>query len=586
MAPRADTAGTARTTALRTAAAGMATALVVLAVMTAVGLRSSVSATLDSRELAGLKAALRNDPANETLKQRIREVDLEVRRKYFERQRLLNSGRYVLPAALVLVLACLHVAAYSGGKIPQPLKAGERRETEAPGRSASLRSVGVVALVLAGVVVFAGTLTGGIDETALRRLCAEKNTAKVRSGPVAYPADTENRKNWPRFRGADGAGYVPEATGPSAWDVATGKGVIWKEVLPMKGASSPVIWGGRLFLTGADKENREVYCYESVSGELLWTHKVGRLPGGSDSFYAELWNDETYAASTPATDGTRVYAAFANGDLVCLDFNGSRQWARSLGVIRNSYGFSTSPVLYRNLLYLQLDQARTEDGRTVSRLLAVDKTTGKDIRSVNRPVLDSWSTPLVMAVNGSDQLITTSSPWIIGYDAATTEEIWRIDRLDTEVVASPVAAAGRVIAGCSEYELVAVDPSGSGEVSKTHVTWFAEEDVPDVLTPVTDGRLLFVADAHGMLSCYEAATGKRLWNQKLEGSFWASPIIIGGRLYLFSKDGKCHIVEAADSYRPVALIDMGEKISATPAFAGGRLFVRGRRHLFCICGDD
>lgn len=431
-----------------------------------------------------------------------------------------------------------------------------------------------------------GTMLSGEEKRLAEVVAAEGGTA---TAPVVEAAadDVQRlappRSRWPGFRG-NGRGIYGDDDAPTSWDGASGEGVLWKAPIALSGHSSPVVWGGRVFLTGANAERREVYCYSAATGELLWSRdvRVGEGAGGS----AKVWDDATHAAPTPVADGQRLYALFANGDIACFSHEGQRLWAGNLGRPHNEYGHASSPVLAQDRLIIQLDQGQAD--QRLSRLLALDPGSGRTLWQTPRPVGAGWATPLPLEVAGRQQVVTCGNPLVISYDAASGREIWRATALEGcyYAVPAPTAAGGMVFTAAEGALLSAIRPDGSGDVSASHVAWTADEDLPTVCSPVSDGRLVFILSSSGVLSCHEARSGRRLWNHDFgdgERSFESSPSIAGRRVYFIDNQGRMYIVAAEAQFRELARNELGEKpTGATPAFADGRIYLRGQRHLYCI----
>jgi len=404
--------------------------------------------------------------------------------------------------------------------------------------------------------------------------------------------EPEARSNWPQFRGPGGSGRAWCRDVPTHWNGKTGEGIFWKTPIPLPGCGSPVVWQDRVYLTGADRKTREVYAFDADSGRMLWRNSVAGVPGSSPG-PEKPWSPGVQAASTPATDGRMVWAVFANGDLACFDRDGRPLWARNLGTPQNQYGHASSPVLSGGLVLVQLDQNPPDGGR--SKLVAIDGRTGRPLWETSRPGGASWATPIVLTKRGSDPfslVIACGNPWVIGYDRASGKELWRADALEGGyyAVPSPIAAAGRIFSVTEGAMLAAIRPDGTGEVSKTHVARLAEDDLPSVSSPVSDGTRLFLLTSAGMLTCHELPGGKRRWQKDLSdgsaaaGTFEASPILAAGRLYLLDSAGVTHLVEAsADEPREVRRAELGEPCpGASPAVVEGRIFLRGQKHLYAI----
>ncbi len=388
--------------------------------------------------------------------------------------------------------------------------------------------------------------------------------------PQATAIPSAGRDEWPRFRGPDGLGIAFHKGGTSP------KEIIWKSPVPLDGESSPIIWGNRVFLTGAGQGKTEIYCFGGEFGTLLWQSEV-TVPDGQDTREA---GEILLAAATPVTDGNCVYAIFGNGDVACLDSQGEVKWSRNLGVPEDDYGHATSLDMWENLLLIQLDQGQTEDGK--SALLALDSDTGRTVWETARAVPCSWGTPIPIDVAGQPQLITCAEPWVIAYVPTTGQEIWRADCLSGQIVPSPIHANGLVYVVSPDGKLAAIRPDGRGDVTKTRLVWTADGALPSICSPVCNGELLWLLDTGGIVTCCDARTGEKLWEKDLGASFQASPTVEGDSLYLLSDGGTLFLLGASRQYEPVGRIELGESCQASPAFRHGRMYIRTKRHLLCL----
>jgi outer membrane protein assembly factor BamB len=384
---------------------------------------------------------------------------------------------------------------------------------------------------------------------------------------------------WPRFRGPGGLGLAPFDGVPTVWNTQTGEGIVWKTALPLAGQSSPVLWDKRIFLSGASKTKRQVYCLDTNTGKLLWQTTIN-TSSNSLGDQAEDTASVLLAASTPVADGRHVYALYGNGDLACLDFDGQVVWTRSFGKPDNMYGYAASLERWRNLLLVQLDQASAKD--RLSKLAALDVSSGRTVWEVPRPVPSSWSSPIVINTVGAEQIITAGDPWVIAYEPATAAEIWRANCLGGEVVPSPIFANGLVLAVSVDGKFAAIRPDGKGDITQTHVAWSEEEHLPPICSPVSHDELVFLLDTGGLLACLDVRNGKLVWEHDLGTSFQASPSVVKGLLYLISDQGVAFIIKANRKYELVAANPLGEECQASPAFQPGRIYVRGKHHLFAI----
>ena len=393
------------------------------------------------------------------------------------------------------------------------------------------------------------------------------------------PSPEEYRGNWPRFRGFQGSGVCPKGDVPLTCDIKTGANIAWTVEVPAAGFSSPVVWGDRVFLSGGDEAKREVMCFDVQSGKLLWQSAVPKTAGSPDE-NPEVPDQCGMAAATVATDGRRVYAMFSNGDLAAFNFDGTVAWAKFLGTPKNQYGHATSLLTWQDRVIVQFDQGEADD--KLSKLLAFDGATGAVVWEKPRPVGASWATPIAFDAAGKSQLITLAVPWVISYSAKDGVELWRADCLDGEVTPSPIFAGGTLFIVSPSSKLQPIRPDGTGDVTKTHLGWIAEDGIPDVTSPVSNGELIFVLNSAGMLTCYDAKNGGKQWEHDFDEPCNASPSIAGNRLVLITNKGTLIAVEAAREFKELARSPLGEKVFASPAFARDRMFVRGIKHLICI----
>ncbi len=393
------------------------------------------------------------------------------------------------------------------------------------------------------------------------------------------PSPGEYAANWPRFRGPDGGGVYTKGEVPLSCDIKTGANVAWTAVVTSTGFSSPVVWGNRVFLSGGDESKREVLCFDATTGRLLWQRAVPKTAGSPDE-KPEVPDQCGMAAATGATDGRRVYVMFANGDLAAFNFDGSVAWAKHLGVPKNPYGHASSLLTWQDRVIVQFDQGEADD--KLSKLFAFDGATGKVVWEKPRAVGASWATPIAFDAAGESQLIALAVPWVISYSAKDGAELWRADCLDGEVTPSPIYAGGTLLIVSPTHKLQAIRPDGHGDATKTHLGWVGEDGIPDVTSPVSDGELVFVTDAGGILTCYDAKTGKKQWEHDPGDACSASPSIAGNRLYLITKKGTLVVIEVARQFKELARSSLGEEVFASPAFAQNKIFIRGVQHLICL----
>jgi len=494
---------------------------------------------------------------------------------------LASTGAYLVFAAGAVFLFAAKKAADFHRTLPMPKAKSDDAEqgtVEANWMRWSVTAMG--GLLAAGFL----SLAFGIGTALPNRLDdLEKPTSVDAVRADAKAADTpspeELRNNWPRFRGADGNGMASQANFPLVWDTNSGAGIVWKSTIPAPGFSSPIVWKNRVFLSGGDASKREVLCYNAENGELLWEKTVTAAPAIAAAL-PEMELQAGFAAATMATDGQRVYAIFATGDLVALDFGGTPVWSKNFGALENAYGQASSLAIWQGRLILQIDQGESE-GRK-SRLYALDTATGRVLWQRPRSVPTSWASPIVIEAAGKSQIITLAVPWAIAYSAVDGTEIWRAECLNGEITPSPVFAGGLVFVPSPSEKLLALRPDGQGDVTKSHVVWSVEDYVPDITCPVSNGEVIFTLTTPGILSCYEVKDGKKHWEHDFEADFQASPSIAGNRLYLLGLKGTVIVVEASREFKELARFEAGEAFMASPAFANDRMYLRGSKHLLCI----
>lgn len=543
-----------------------------------------------TEKLEAMKIAIR-DTADEELMFDIRQLDLQIRQNRIRRLTFSRKGGYLLFAGVVIFLLALKWASSVAKKPPSPQLAEDSQGRLVRESTLSRWAVAVGLVILASGAIFL-TLAQRIDFTGADR---QDNS---------YASMEEISKNWAGFRGPGGSGISTHRNVPTNWNGKTGEGIVWKAEVPLPGHNSPIVWENRVFVSGADPNKREVYCFDASSGKLLWQGTVKAVAPPPDE-PLELGKETSYAAPTMVTDGRRVCAIFPNGDVGCFDFEGKQLWSKNLGTPDSAYGYTSSLALYKNLLLIQYDQGDVEDEK--SKLIALKTFSGRIAWQVKRPVPGSWASPIVADVNGQYRVITCGDPWVIAYDPNNGAELWRAECLGGDVAPSPIYVphqnrpepdlypdankpapkktdfrAGLIFAIEPYGKLVAIRPDGRGDVTKTHIAWSVEDSTPDICSPVSTGELIFLLTTDGLLICYKVADGKKLWEEDLRMDFLASPSLVGDRLYLLSGKGVMFIVAAGAEYKELGKCELGEDCCASPAFADGRIYIRGEANLYCI----
>ena len=542
--------------------------------------------TLFVEQLAGLRRQIAENPRDEELKAKLRKLDFEVRDSYFAAQDFTRRGAYLL-----LVGVCVFVLALKRAIVVRQLPPLPSREAAQTDRDAADHTLGRRAVAITGLALLGGALALATMESIELVVPDEPEVVVGETGsgqpsegsgvtPPAPASQEELAKNWPRFRGLGGLGISPYLNLAAQWDGESGEGILWKTELLLPGHNSPVVWGNKVFLSGADEEGKEVYCFDGDTGDLVWRKPVDNIPRPLEE-ELDVASFTGYAASTMACDGARVYAIFADGDVACFDFEGNRLWARNMGPQDNTYGYASSLAFYQELLFIQFDQGEYDDDK--SKLFALDVYTGVPAWEHTRPVAGSWTSPIVIETDTGAQVITCSNPWIFAYEPTTGEVLWQANLLADDPAPAPIYSGGLLLAIQPYMALYALRTDGRGDVTESHLAWDADCMAPDICTPVSNGELIFLLTSLGELACYETATGKMLWEDALDGEFQASPSLVGEWLWLLSQDGEMFRVKAARTFElSESVSSLGEATLASPAFADGRSYIRGEFHLFCI----
>jgi outer membrane protein assembly factor BamB len=396
---------------------------------------------------------------------------------------------------------------------------------------------------------------------------------------AALPAFAED---WPQWRGPTGMGLSAEKDLPVSWGGQDNTNILWKVELPRAyhPFSSPIVSAGRVFLTTATDEHgsERLLCYRARDGRKLWDTFV--KPG-------EWKMDDrrgSYCYPTPAADGKCVFAAFGSGVIACIDYDGKAVWRAPLGSCRFDVALGSSPVLHGDLVILLNDQL---DGG--SRLTAFDRKTGAVRWRRLRPTFRrAHSTPILISVNGRCQMVVSAADALQGIDPATGETLWWCKSVGE--TSSPVYAAGMVycdsgrwLQGVEYRSAVLVSPTGSGDVTETHVTWRIERIFQDLASPVVVAGRLYRLGPSGRLTCLDLKARRQVYQQRLRGAItWTSPVATADGLIYFASAGKSYVVKAGAEFEIVGESDLDDRNGASPAVADGRIFLRGRKRLYCI----
>ncbi len=405
--------------------------------------------------------------------------------------------------------------------------------------------------------------------------------------------------NWPGFRGPTGLGYTTEENLPLTWGGPAQENVRWVAPLIGQGHASPIVWDQAVIVCTvqwpADVNDRKkvipdhhVTCYRTSDGKRLRDTLVPPGPWRREDFRSGSGGG--YAAATPVTDGKLIYCAFASSVLAALDFQGKIVWRQPVVPYSFDVTLGSSPVLYGDTVILLCAMAKKED----SRVVAFDKTTGEVRWERKFPQMGfGHSTPLILQINDKPQMLLVASAMVEAGDAlqsldpADGKRLWWC-RGEGDA-STPAYGQGLVYFDDGRGGTgVAVDPTGSGDVSGTHVRWTITQRGEALSSPTVVGPYLYRLRTPGFLQCWEMATGKEMYSQRLAdiSTAWASPIADPkGRLF-FANAGKSHVIQAGPEYRLLAVNDLGDGNHPSPAVADGRLFLVGMKNIYCIGAES
>lgn len=405
---------------------------------------------------------------------------------------------------------------------------------------------------------------------------------------------TLHAENWPQWRGPQRNGLSAEKNLPVKWSETDG--VAWRLQMPALSGSTPIIWGDRIFLNVADalpdtgeKPSLHLWCVDRTKGTILWQRDLG---GGN-----RMQRKQNQSTPSPVTDGTNVWVMTGTGILKAFDFSGKELWARDIqkdyGQFGLNWGYGSSPLLHGDSLYVQvLHGMRTDDP---SYLLRIDKATGKTLWRIERPTNarmespDSYTTPAVLQYNNVTEIVLTGGDVVTGHDPATGKELWRADGLNPtndpnfRIVASPVVFGDLIIAPTRERPMLVLKAGGRGDITKSHLLWTFDMG-PDVPSPVTDGKHVYVVNDRGIMACLEARTGREIYaRQRLKpGTYSASPVLADGHIYITNEDGLTSVVKAGPEFQVVAENDFNDYTLSSPAVSNGQIFFRTTKYLWAI----
>jgi outer membrane protein assembly factor BamB len=417
--------------------------------------------------------------------------------------------------------------------------------------------------------------------------------------------------DWPHWRGPGANGIAPDKALPLRWNAT--ENVAWKTTIAGAGVSTPIVSGDRVYVTsqvgaGVRREGNHPRLVQgadaSAQGERALSVSAPTTDPSKTLFIVEafnrtdgkrVWEHRTEAAGTltpvhdkhnlatpsPVSDGSNVYAWFGTGQVVALDRRGKLLWQRNLadnGAFDIQWGSGSSPVVFRDTLILLCDQPAK------SYVLAVDKATGKDRwRTERGQGRSSYSTPLVVEGSFGAELIVNSTERIDAYDATNGTFLWHVGETSRFAVPSPVFHQGIIYAsrGYRSGPYMAVKAGGRGDVN-SQLLWRVPTGAPYVSSLLYYDGVVYMANDVGVLTAVDAASGERIWQERVDGVFSASPVAGGGHIYFLSEGGETIVVKAGRTPQIVARNALGERAVASPAISNGQVFIRTDGSVFAI----
>lgn len=406
---------------------------------------------------------------------------------------------------------------------------------------------------------------GPVQEISVR------SSGLVEELPRAEPAAGD----WPWWRGAGRNGVSLDTNVPITW--SSTENIVWRAHVPGRGHGSPCVWGEQIFLATADESNQVqlVLCYDRTSGERLWRTPVHRAG------FERKHRKNSYASSTPACDGERVYVPFLNRRAIYVtatDLEGNIVWQTEAGPFKSQHGYGASPVLYKSFVIV------SGENYGQGFLAALHRETGEIMWRIKRPNVATFSSPIVAQVAGRAQLLLCGAEAVSSYNPDTGQRLWYCEGT-TEVTAGTMTFGKDVVyasGGYPDKELLCIRADGSGHVTETHIVWRTNRGVAYVPSPLVHEGYLYVVNDGGIASCFEAESGRVVWRQRLRGNFSASPTFAAGYLFVPNETGTTFVFKAGPQFELVAENSLGDGGFASPAISREQILVRTNHYLYLI----
>jgi outer membrane protein assembly factor BamB len=408
---------------------------------------------------------------------------------------------------------------------------------------------------------------------------------------IAVAANLALGENWPGFRGPTGQGISQEKDLPTEWSRTSN--VVWRTAIPGNGWSSPIVFDDRVFVTTATDEGTSfrLICLDRKTGSVLWNKEVLRQKAGHKS------SQNSYASSTPVTDGQKIYVLACDGSLAAVSMEGDVIWINGDVDYYSEHGLAVSLILYKDLLIAPFDGSSPGPDKKLgwqepwdqAFILALDKNTGKARWRARRGQSRiAHVTPQVLSEKGRDQLVSSAGDVVQGFDLKIGERIWTASSPGEGVAPSIVTGDGLIFttSGFGEPTVRAIRTGGKGDVTQSHIAWESSRDVPMVPSMLYVKPFLYLVTESGVATCLEAQTGEVIWRNRLDGRYSASPILADGNVYFLSEKGRTTVVRAGPEFRVIAQNDIAEKCGASPAVSQRHVFIRSENNLYCIGAEQ
>lgn len=399
--------------------------------------------------------------------------------------------------------------------------------------------------------------------------------------------------NWPSWRGPNQDNTSPESQFPTTW--SRSDNVKWRTPLPEAGNSSPIVWGDSVFVTQAVRDGRErtLMAFDRATGKLRWQHGV--TYDKADPRH----KSNPHCAASPVTDGERVIASFASAGIVAYDFSGKQLWRTDLGPQKHEWGQGSSPIIHDDLVIVYHGPGKS------SALHALDKRTGAQkwsvpLKEVHPPErfdgfagksdgeMGTFSTPLVIAAGGRDEIILPVVNKLRAFAPATGRELWSADGMSPLVYGSPTFGEGRLVSYAGFFGSVTyVQPGGNGDVTSQRLFFERRMRKHTIGSPLIKDGHVYLCVTDGFAQCYELASGKLLWEERLpatgaSGQIWGSSVLAGERIYVTNQSGDTFVLRAAPKFEVIATNPLRELSNSTPALANGEILLRTHAALYCV----